>query len=188
MSRVAYSASKSEFMHDWENNLFMDKMREGARNNHIGGSPSEVNSWQNNAAKIYNLLKLSDAPADVFIAFEYKSPLAGRVDCMLFAKGTDGKKHIVHIELKQWSNGTVSQVYDTGVFKVEASSDWNIQKRKVDGSEQDNQVYVIKDGEDANSYASLLIIYYKNPSDYKDERSFYKDAADASPIEAGDRK
>ena len=77
---------------------------------------------------------------------------------------------------------------DTGVFKVEASSDWNIQKRKVDGSEQDNQVYVIKDGEDANSYASLLIIYYKNPSDYKDERSFYKDAADASPIEAGDRK
>lgn len=118
MSRVAYSASKSEFMHDWENNLFMDKMREGARNNHIGGSPSEVNSWQNNAAKIYNLLKLSDAPADVFVAFEYKSPLAGRVDCMLFAKGTDGRKHIVHIELKQWSNGTVSQVYDTGVFKV----------------------------------------------------------------------
>ena len=97
MSRVAYSASKSDFMHDWENNLFMDKMREGARNNHIGGSPSEVNSWQNNAAKIYNLLKLSGVPADVFVAFEYKSPLAGRVDCMLFAMGNDGKKHIVHI-------------------------------------------------------------------------------------------
>lgn len=120
MSRVAYSATKDEFMSDWENNLFMDKMREGARNNHIGGSPSEVNSWQNNAAKIYNLLKLSAAPSDTFVAFEYKSPLAGRVDCMLFGWGKDGKKHIVHIELKQWSNGTVSQIYDTGVFKVTA--------------------------------------------------------------------
>lgn len=120
MSRVAYSACKSEFMSDWENNRFMDKMRDGARDNHIGGSPSEVNSWQNNAAKIYNLLKLSGAPADTYVAFEYKSPLAGRVDCMLFARGTDGKKHIIHIELKQWSNGTVSQVYDTGVFKVTA--------------------------------------------------------------------
>ena len=77
---------------------------------------------------------------------------------------------------------------DTGVFKIEASGDWCIQKRKVDGSEQDNQVYVIKDGEDASSYANMLIIYYKDPSEYKDERSFYKDAADASPIEAGDRK
>ena len=77
---------------------------------------------------------------------------------------------------------------DTGVFTVEASGDWNIKKRTLDGSERDDQVYVIKDGEDANSYANLLICYYKEPSDYKDERSFYKDAKDASPIEAGDRK
>ena len=76
---------------------------------------------------------------------------------------------------------------DTGVFKVEASSDWNIQKRKVDGSEQDNQVYVIKDGEDANSYASLLIIYYKDASTYASAKSFYNDAQDLAPLQIGDR-
>lgn len=120
MSRVAYGASKKQFLSDWRNNVFMVKMASGACANRIGGSPSEKKSWEANAAKIVNLLELACVPDDVYVAFEYKSPLAGRVDCMLFAVGKDGKKHIVHIELKQWSNETVSQVYDTGVFKVEA--------------------------------------------------------------------
>ena len=120
MARVAYSASKSQFIRDWQSNVFMSKMEAGAYANRMGGSQSEKKSWESNAAKLVNLLELANTPDDVHIAFEYKSPLAGRVDCMLFAMGKDGKKHIVHIELKQWSNDTVSQVYDTGVFKVEA--------------------------------------------------------------------
>lgn len=120
MARVAYSASKKQFLHDWQTNAFMMKMMSGALANRIGGSVSEKKSWEANAAKIANLLELARLPDDVHVAFEYKSPLAGRVDCMLFAVGHDGKKHIVHIELKQWSNSTVSQIYDTGVFKVEA--------------------------------------------------------------------
>ena len=120
MSKVAYSASKEEFIHDWRTNQFMSKIVQGAINNRIGYSTSERRSWEANAAKIVNLLEISDVPNDVQVAFEYKNPLAGRVDCMLFAIGNDQKKHIVHIELKQWSNDTVSQVYDTGIFKVEA--------------------------------------------------------------------
>lgn len=120
MSKVAYSASKEQFIQDWRTNQFMNKMLQGAMNNRIGYSPSERRSWEANAAKIVNLLEISEVPDDVQIAFEYKNPLAGRVDCMLFAFGGDKKKHIVHIELKQWSNDSVSQVYDTGIFKVEA--------------------------------------------------------------------
>ena len=120
MSRVAYSATKGQFIRDWQSNVFIEKMVEGAYANRLGDSPSERRSWEANAAKIANLLELARVPDDVYVAFEYKCPLAGRVDCMLFARGEDGKRHIVHIELKQWSNDTVSQIYDTGVFKVQA--------------------------------------------------------------------
>lgn len=112
MACVAYSASKRQFINDWQNNVFMAKMSAGAYANRLGSSSSEKKSWEANAARIVNLLDLAHAPDDVYVAFEYKSPLAGRVDCMLFAIGADGKRHIVHIELKQWSNDTVSQYRD----------------------------------------------------------------------------
>lgn len=66
------------------------------------------------------MLSLAGVPDDVQVAFEYKSPLAGRVDCMLFGVGSDQKKHIIHIELKQWSNNSVKQLFSTGVFEVTA--------------------------------------------------------------------
>lgn len=120
MARVAYSASKRQFIYDWDTNRFMDLMCEGAALNHIGGSGAEKKSWESNASKIRSLLSLSGLPDDVEIAFEYKCPLSGRIDCMLFGYGKDGQKHIVHIELKQWSNDTVTQIYNTGVFEVSA--------------------------------------------------------------------
>ena len=98
----------------------MDLMCEGAALNHIGGSYSEKKSWESNAAKIRSLLSLTHLPDDIEIAFEYKCPLSGKIDCMLFGYGKDNKKHIVHIELKQWSNDTVTQIYNTGVFEVSA--------------------------------------------------------------------
>ena len=120
MARVAYSASKKQFCYDWDTNCFMDKICSGAALNHIGGSPSEKKSWEANAAKLRSLLTLSNLPDDTEIAFEYKCPLSGRIDCMLFGYGKDNKKHIVHIELKQWSNDSVTQIYSTGVFEVNA--------------------------------------------------------------------
>lgn len=98
----------------------MSLMGEGAALNRIGGSASEKKSWDANAGKLRSLISLANLPDDTEIAFEYKCPLSGRVDCMLFGYGKDKKKHIVHIELKQWSNDSVVQVYDTGVFEVSA--------------------------------------------------------------------
>ena len=120
MSRVAYAASKKDFIYDLDTNVFMTKMCEGAALNRIGGSYSEKKSWEANANKMRGLLSLANLPDDVQIAFEYKSPLAGRVDCMLFGVGNDNKKHVIHIELKQWSNDSVKQLFDTGVFEVTA--------------------------------------------------------------------
>jgi len=120
LARVAYNAPVKQFIMDWDTNQFMDKICEGAALNRIGGSASERNSWAANAAKLRSLVALSHLPEDTEVAFEYKCPLSGRIDCMLFGYGRDGKKHIVHIEMKQWSNDTVTQIYETGVFEVSA--------------------------------------------------------------------
>ena len=120
MSRVAYSASKNDFIKDVILNRFIEKMRQGARLNHIGGSESEIRSWQNNAPNIRNILELSDVPNDVIVSFEYKVPNGGRIDCMLYGKGENNKSNVIHIELKQWSNDSVHELYDNGVFKVDA--------------------------------------------------------------------
>ena len=73
---------------------------------------------------------------------------------------------------------------ETSVFSVKSSSDWEITKRKVDGKEKEDQVYVLKGGADANSCPGLLISYFSDPSQYKDEKGFYKDAKDVSSISA----
>ena len=121
MARIAYGATIKEFKIDWNTNKFMSKICEGAYLNRIGGSPSERSSWNANGAKILSLIEIAKIPDDVYIVFEYKCPLGGsRIDCLLFGVGKDGKENIAHIELKQWSNNTVEQVFDTGVFQVRA--------------------------------------------------------------------
>ena len=120
MSRVAYSATKDVFINDVLLNRFIPKLREGARLNHIGGGVSEIRSWQSNAPNVRNLLELSQIPNDIIVSFEYKVPNGGRIDCMLYGKGNNGLNNIIHIELKQWGNDSVSELYDTGVFRVDA--------------------------------------------------------------------
>jgi uncharacterized small protein (DUF1192 family) len=120
MNRVAYQAEKREFIADVVNNRFMAKMEAGAMAVHIGGGPSEVESWNHNSDKIRNLLEMSSVPDDVVVSFEYQVPTGGRIDCMLYGKGATGVDNVVHIELKQWSNSSVTEMYDNGVFRVDA--------------------------------------------------------------------
>jgi len=194
MSRVAYSASKRQFIQDWQSNVFMSKMTAGAYANRIGGSPSEKKSWESNAAKIVSLLELAKVPDDVHVAFEYKSPLAGRVDCMLFAHGKDGTRHIVHIELKQWSNDTVSQIYGTGVFKVEAlvGGDYRIlshPSQQALGYQQNIENYidvVTAEGTSLEGHAYCYNYYY----DGKPNELFadqYKPVMKVCPLHGGDQ-
>ena len=172
----------------------MTKMTAGAYANRMGGSPSERKSWEANAAKIVNLLELAHAPDDVHVAFEYKSPLAGRIDCMLFGVGADGKKHIVHIELKQWSNETVTQVYDTGVFKVEAlvGGDYRIlshPSQQALGYQQNIENYVdIVTSDDTllEGHAYCYNYYYEGrPNDLYAEQ--YRPVMKVCPLHGGDQ-
>ena len=60
MARIIYSASKKDFFLDWSMHRLVDKMVEGAVFNHIGYSPSELNSWHANVNSIASLLFLAD--------------------------------------------------------------------------------------------------------------------------------
>lgn len=71
MSKFAYSATKGQFIADWRNNLFVNKIVQGAFLNRIGGSPSEKKSWEANAAKIVNLLELSEVLFEMRAACGY---------------------------------------------------------------------------------------------------------------------
>lgn len=120
MSRVAYCATKQEFIQDVMVNRFMEKMKKGARENHIAAAPNEIRSWENNAPAIQNLLSLSGVPESVVVSFEYLVPHGGRIDCMLYGKDTGEEDHVVHLELKQWDNDSVHEIASNGVFRVEA--------------------------------------------------------------------
>ena len=121
MSRVLYNASKDEFIEDVMTKKFFPKMKKTASLYHIGFGDSELNSWQNNAPQIQNLLILAKVPSDTHVSFEYRIPHgSSRIDCMLYGVGNDHRSNVIHLELKQWGNNSVSEMYSTGVFKVEA--------------------------------------------------------------------
>lgn len=121
MGRVLYGASKSEFRRDVLTHKFGPKMQAAANMFRLGYGTSELTSWLNNAPQVKDLLDLADLPDDTYVSFEYKVPNGPqRIDCMLYGHGSGGKKNVVHIELKQWSNNTVQEIYSTGVFAAKA--------------------------------------------------------------------
>lgn len=100
-----YQESVATFWKDLERNRFEKRMKEGGKLSPLLEN-SEVISWRENATVISKLLIMSKLPDPnkVYIAFEYAAPVGGRVDCMLFGMGKDGKKNIILMELKQWGN------------------------------------------------------------------------------------
>ncbi|MBO5575836.1 MAG: hypothetical protein J5956_06005 [Ruminococcus sp.] len=80
---------------------------------------------------------------------------------------------------------------DTGDFEAEAPSGWGLCMPTIDGKEQTNQIYVIKDGKeplDRLSHPSMWITYYKDPSKYSEQKDFYKDSEDISSFETDGKK
>ncbi len=114
-----YLKAKKQFIQEVERHLdeYVEEMSLKALEYGVCND-REMVSWKNNANELSALLQLSGIPDDVCVGFEYLTPVAGRIDCVLMGHGTDGKKNMVHIELKQWSNNNVSSYYDGYSVKV----------------------------------------------------------------------
>lgn len=97
-----------EFKSIGAKNLFADEMCLRAQKIGINHGDSEKTSWAENYDALNILFSKSNLPDDVVIAFEYRAPIGGRVDCMLFGKGKDGKNNVVLFELKGWKDAKLS--------------------------------------------------------------------------------
>lgn len=90
---------------------------------------SEIRSWKCNFSAISQLLQQSEVAGDAIVCFEYKIPVGGRIDCVLFGHGSDGAANMLHIELKQWSNDNVTEYYGGYAFNTDVILDGSRQAK-----------------------------------------------------------
>ena len=101
---IIYDNSLSNFRNDVLLNrmqsILLDKLREKGLS---GGSPSEVNSWNNSLHFMKDVLDDTYFSPECQVAIEYNIPQTSkRVDFMIM--GNNGEKdHVVIVELKQWA-------------------------------------------------------------------------------------
>ena len=118
-NRVLYNEPQSVFINDVERNFVSQKMRHTAELAGIHSAENEIASWENNAPHIARLLTQCGAK-DSYVTFEFLVPFSRkRIDCMIYGKGEDNAENVIHIELKQWSNKTVSVVDSDGNFSTD---------------------------------------------------------------------
>lgn len=119
MALSTFYHSTIGFFREIDDSDFIDIMTEGANENFIYPTDSEVISWRRNRDKLLGLFNEAKLPDSAAIAFELQMPISGgRIDCALFGKDKTGKKNMIHIELKQWSNENVRTYYDRYTFSV----------------------------------------------------------------------
>lgn len=118
-NRVLYKEPQAQFISDVERNFVSQKMRHNAELAGIHSAENEIASWENNAPHIARLLTQCGAK-DSYVTFEFLVPFSRkRIDCMIYGKGEDNSENVIHIELKQWSNKTVSVADSDGNFTTD---------------------------------------------------------------------
>jgi hypothetical protein len=101
----------------------IEEMCSKAQESGVACGESEIKSWKCNFEAISQLLQQSKVAGDAIVCFEYKIPVGGRIDCVLFGYGSDGAANMLHIELKQWSNSNVSEYYGGYTFSTDVILD-----------------------------------------------------------------
>lgn len=118
-NRVLYKETQAQFARDVEANKVSPKMEYAAKQCGINSMENEIASWTNNAPQISKLLLASGA-ADCYVTFEFLVPFSRkRIDCVIYGKSEAGDENVIHIELKQWSNKTVTIADSDGNFNTE---------------------------------------------------------------------
>lgn len=123
--RVIYSAEQQAFINDVDENLFLDKMKEGAAFCGVHVGEPELRSWEANSGKIGSLLRLSGVRG-AYVTFECLVPYTRqRIDCMIYGTDSERQEKVIHIELKQWGNTSVRENEDAGNIDVSDEEDEN---------------------------------------------------------------
>lgn len=101
---IIYNRTLGEFRNDVTLNMMQSILLNTLRQKGLsGGSPSEINSWNNSLHFMKDVLDDSYFSNDCSVAIEYNIPQTSkRVDFMIM--GNNGvEDHVVIVELKQWA-------------------------------------------------------------------------------------
>lgn len=107
---IVYQATKTKFLDDVLTNDIESIVLENVKRRlNIGVSISEIKSWANSLAYMDRIMRDASIPEDCGIAIEYQIPQTSkRIDFIITGQGHDQKDCAILIELKQWSEATIT--------------------------------------------------------------------------------
>jgi DUF2075 family protein len=107
---IVYQSTKSGFADDVLNdNVENEIYKYFIKNLNRSTSPREVVSWRNSLQYMDRVLSDPEIPGDCGITVEFQIPqTSNRIDFVLTGTGDQGQEYAVIIELKQWSEATLS--------------------------------------------------------------------------------
>ncbi len=108
---IVYQATKADFSEDVLSDRIELKIHEFfKRHLYHGTTQSEILSWKNSMMYMDKVLNDASIPDDCGVAIEYQIPQsAKRLDFILTGQGLDDKEYAILVELKQWSEATLSE-------------------------------------------------------------------------------
>ena len=114
-----YEGSIGGFRDDLIRNSLFDKLAEAFRGYYRRPAPKgELGAWQQSLNYLKNSFDLA-ALDEQQIIVEYELPYSSRrIDVLLFGRSTNGEDGIVLVELKQWSNESVTEAEPEGNVRV----------------------------------------------------------------------
>jgi hypothetical protein len=107
---IVYQGTKEDFSNDVLEDKIELKIHQFFKKhlNH-GTTKQEINSWKNSLQYMDRVLHDSSIPDDCGVAIEYQLPQSGkRIDFILTGLGEKNIEYAILVELKQWSEATLS--------------------------------------------------------------------------------
>ncbi|MGB9150016.1 MAG: DUF2075 domain-containing protein, partial [Burkholderiales bacterium] len=107
---IIYQANKNKFLDDsFKRNI--EEVITASYFERTGGNvaANEIRSWKESLQYMAKVLNDEDIPGDSGVAIEYKIPQTSkRVDFILSGQGADNSANVIIVELKQWSEATIT--------------------------------------------------------------------------------
>ena len=102
---LIYVCTKAQFLNDVSSGRIVSILEEVFRRKGLlHDNDRESTAWENSLSAVANVLNTKEFPDDLQIAVEYQIPQTSkRVDLVIAGEDTEGRPHLVLVELKQWT-------------------------------------------------------------------------------------
>jgi DUF2075 family protein len=107
---IVYQKTKSRFLEDVTDRVIEDIVAtQYLASTGRYASDGEYRSWQHSLGQMANVLRDEDLPDDMGVGIEFGIPQTSkRIDFLLSGRSADDVPYVIIVELKQWSESTLS--------------------------------------------------------------------------------